>query len=134
MYPALFFMVDESWALSLADTRKRGEAGVEPRFSLPFYATLGLLFWVPWFSFASLGAVVGPVVGDLDRWGFDMVFPAIFLVLVRGLWTSARAARPWLVSLVVASLTHLLVPGAWFVPAGAVAGLVAAYCWADEPR
>lgn len=134
VYPALFFMVDESWALSLADSRNRRKAGLEPAFSLPFYATLGLLFWFPWFGFATLGAIVGPVIGDLGRWGFDMVFPAIFLVLVRGLWTSARAARPWLVSLVVAAATHLLVPGAWFVPAGALAGLMSAYHWAGEGR
>ena len=132
VYPALFFMVDESWALGLADARTRGEAHTEPAFSLPFYVTLGMMFWVPWFSFAALGAVVGPIFGDLNRWGFGMVFPAIFLVLVRGQWTTARAARPWLVSLTVAAATHLTVPGAWYVPAGAGAGLVAAWCWAGQ--
>jgi 4-azaleucine resistance transporter AzlC len=132
VYPALFFMVDESWAMALADARKREAAGKTPRFSLVFYGTLCLLFWLPWFSFAALGALVGPALGDLDRWGLDMVFPAIFLVLVRGLWTTARAARPWLVSLVTAAVTHLTVPGAWYVPAGAMAGLLAAWWWADE--
>lgn len=67
VFPALFLMVDESWALSLADARKRGEAGIEPPFSLPFYVTLGLMFWVPWFGFAALGAMFGPVVGNLGR-------------------------------------------------------------------
>lgn len=61
-----------------------------------------------------------------------MVFPAIFLVLVRGMWTTARAARPWLVSLTVAVITHFFVPGAWYVPAGAVTGLAAAWFWAEE--
>lgn len=132
VYPALFLMVDESWALSLADARQRNDAGVAPSFSLPFYTTLGLMLWLPWSGFATLGAVLGPVVGDLGRWGLDMVFPAVFLVLVRGMWTTARAARPWLASLVVAAITHVLVPGAWYVPAGAVAGLAAAWFWAEE--
>ncbi len=133
VYPALFFMVDESWALGLADAQMRGKAGLEPRFSLPYYAALGVLFWVPWFTFATVGAMVGPIVGDLGRWGFDLVFPAVFLVLVRVMWTTAQAARPWLVSLVVAATTHLAVPGAWYVPAGAIAGLAAAWLWAEEP-
>ena len=132
VYPALFFMVDETWALGIADARKRSQAGLRPGFSLPFYAALGALFWFPWFTFASIGAMLGPVVGDLGRWGFDLVFPAIFLVLVRGMWTTARAARPWPVSLFVAAATHLAVPGAWYVPAGAVAGLAAAWLWAEE--
>ncbi len=134
VYPALFFMVDENWAMSLADARKRAEAGLEHAFSLPFYAALSLLFWLPWFSFAALGAYLGPTLGDLEAWGLDMVFPAIFLVLVRGRWTSARAARPWLVSLVAACGTYLLVPGAWYVPAGAVAGLASAYLWSGSTR
>ena len=35
--PTLFFMTDESWAMSMADIRKRKEAGL-PLFSLPYYA------------------------------------------------------------------------------------------------
>ncbi|WP_395396847.1 AzlC family ABC transporter permease [Novosphingobium sp. BL-8A] len=132
VYPALFFMVDESWAFSLLDARSREAQGETPAFSLPFYATLGAMFWVSWFSFATLGAILGPIIGDLGRWGFDMAFPAVFLMLIRGMWNTARAARPWMVSLVAASGVHLCVPGAWYVPAGAVAGLIAAWFWAGE--
>lgn len=132
VYPALFFMVDESWAISIADARSRSSRGIVPSFSLPFYMCFGLMFWVTWFSCATLGAVLGPIIGDIERWGLDMAFPAIFLVLIRGMWTSARAARPWAASLVVAAGTHLLAPGAWYVPAGAVAGLIAAWFLAGE--
>lgn len=38
--PILFFMTDESWAMSMADIRKRKEAGL-PLFSLPYYAEIG---------------------------------------------------------------------------------------------
>ena len=132
VYPALFFMVDESWALGLADARQNRTDDGKSHFSLAYYVTLGVMLWLPWFIFSMAGAIVGPVVGDLGRLGLDMVFPAIFLVLVRGMWTTARAARPWLVSLVVAAATHLLVPGPWYVPAGALAGLAAAWLLAER--
>ena len=80
--------------------------------------------------FTALGAVVGPVLGDVSRYGFEMAFPAVFLVLLAGMWRGVRAARPWLVSLIVAGATHLLLPGAWYVPAGALAGVLASYIWA----
>jgi predicted branched-subunit amino acid permease len=56
-----------------------------------------------------------------------MAFPAVFLVLLRGMWKDAAEAFPWLVSLVVAAGVHLTVPGAWYVPAGAVTGVVVAW-------
>ena len=80
--------------------------------------------------FTALGALLGPVLGDITRYGFDMAFPAVFLVLLRGMWKSVRAAMPWAVSLAVAIAVYLLVPGAWYVPAGAVAGVLAACAWA----
>lgn len=127
VYLALFFMVDESWAISIADARKREALGMRPAFSLSYYMTLSLTFWLCWFSSATLGAVVGPMIGDLNHWGLDLAFPAIFIVLLRGMWTTARAAIPWAVSLATAGGTHLAISGAWYVPAGALAGLLAAW-------
>jgi predicted branched-subunit amino acid permease len=83
-------------------------------------------------GFSALGALVGPHLGNIETYGFAMAFPAVFLVLMRGMWRGIRAARPWLVSLLVASIVHLTVPGAWFVIAGALAGLCSAYFWALE--
>jgi predicted branched-subunit amino acid permease len=48
------------------------------------------------------------------------------------MWTSMAAALPWLVSLVVAALFYLFVPGAWYVAAGAVSGLIAAWLMAGD--
>lgn len=134
VYPALFFMVDESWAISVADARKRQAQGTRPAFSLPYYMTFSLMFWISWFGFATVGALVGPLIGDLNRWGFDMAFPAIFLVLLRGMWTSARSAIPWAASLAAAGGTHIAVSGAWYVPAGAIAGLSVAWLLAGKSR
>ena len=56
----------------------------------------------------------------------DMAFTAVFLVLLRGMWKGVRPCRPWLVSLLTAALVYKLVPGAWYVAAGAVSGLICA--------
>lgn len=130
-FAALFFMCDESWALGLADARTRADLGRTPALSLPYYLGSGVALYVTWVAFTALGALLGPRLGDIEALGFGMAFPAVFLVLLRGMWPGWRAARPWLVSLIVAALMHLLVPGAWYVAAGALSGLVAAYLLAE---
>ena len=126
IFPSLFLMCDESWAMGLADAKKRGG------FSLPYYLGLSAAMWVTWVVFTTVGAVVGPMIGDLAVFGFDMAFTAIFLVLLRGAWTSFKAARPWFVSLAVAAPTYLVLPGAWYVASGATAGLIAAFLLAEK--
>ena len=54
----------------------------------------------------TLGAAVGPTIGNIEQYGFDMAFTAVFLVLLRGMWKGMRASRPWFVSLVVAAATQ----------------------------
>ncbi|UOO82921.1 AzlC family ABC transporter permease [Uruburuella testudinis] len=129
--PALFFMTDESWAMGIADANRRKARGL-PAFSLAYYMGVSLTLYVMWVAFTALGAAVGPAFGDVEALGFGMAFPAVFLVLLRGMWKGFRAARPWLVSLAVAALVSLLGEGAWYVPAGAAAGLIAAYFWSAE--
>lgn len=123
--PALFFMCDESWAISMADSARRRAAGIGPAFSGGFYAGLAGALWLVWITSTTAGVVIGPVLGDISRWGFDMAFPAVFFVLLRGMWKGMRAALPWLVSLVSAAATYHYVPGAAYVPVGAISGLAA---------
>jgi 4-azaleucine resistance transporter AzlC len=126
IFPSLFVMCDESWAMGLADAKKRGV------FSLPYYLGTSVGMWTTWVLFTAAGAVLGPMIGDLEVFGFDMAFTAVFLVLLRGAWSSFRKMRPWLVSLAVAAVTYLLLPGAWYVATGAVSGLIAAFFLAEE--
>ena len=129
--PALFLMCDESWAMGLSDARHRS-AGHEIGFSLPNYLAVAAGLYLTWIVSTAVGAALGPAMGDVKVYGFDMAFPAVFLVLLRGMWKGPRAARPWLVSLLAAAVTFLLVPGAWYVAAGAAAGLLSAFLWAEE--
>ena len=140
--PALFFMCDESWAIGLADAgRREGTAGDGEKgdrsgtggFSLPFYMGVAVSLYGTWVLFTTLGAVVGPLIGDVKEFGFDMAFPAVFFVLLKGMWKNVRSSLPWAVSLVVALLTYVYVPGAWYVLAGALSGILAAL-WLPEAR
>lgn len=127
--PALFFMCDESWAMALADAQRQSYN----RLSLSYYLGVSAGLYLTWVIFTALGAALGPSIGDVKRYGFDMAFAAVFLVLLKGMWKGARACLPWLVSLVAAAATYLLVPGAWYVAAGASAGLIATAIRGERP-
>ncbi|KAB0677338.1 AzlC family ABC transporter permease [Aureimonas leprariae] len=128
---ALFFMSDETWAVGYADAARRAESGEAVPFSSGFYAACGSLIYVGWLAATATGAAVGPLLGDVEAIGFDMAFPAVFLSIVAGMWKGPRAARPWAISLVVGALTHLAVPGAWYVVAASLAGLATAFYSGD---
>ena len=130
--PALFFMCDESWAMGMAEARKRRTLGLSAAFNLPYYAGVCFILYTTWISFAACGAALGPKLGDVAAWGFGMAFPAVFLVLIRGMWRGVRPALPWLVSLIVAAVVYRVFGGAWYVPAGAVVGLATAWLMGAE--
>ena len=125
-------MTDESWALGIAEAKRREQAG-QPPFNYPYYIGTAALLYVVWVLCGGIGAQIGPMLGDVERFGFGMAFPAVFLVLVRGMWRGVRAARPWLVSLITAAAVYLLLPhSGWYVPAGTAAGLLYVYFFGEE--
>ncbi|QQP86964.1 AzlC family ABC transporter permease [Entomomonas asaccharolytica] len=123
---ALFFMCDESWAMSFADAKK----STNQRFNYHYYIGASLGLYLTWVIFTTIGALVGPLIGDVTHYGFDMAFVAVFLVLLKGMWKGVVAAIPWLVSLIVAVVSYLILPGAWYVLCGAIAGLIVAFIMA----
>lgn len=131
-FPALFFMTDESWAMTLDDIRQRQSATTAAPFSLRYYMGLSMSLYAGWVISTTTGAAIAPMIGDIEAYGFDMAFTAVFLVLLKGMWSGIRAARPWLVSLVVAALTYLAIPGVWYIATGALSGIVAAFIWAGK--
>jgi 4-azaleucine resistance transporter AzlC len=133
-FPALFLMCDESWAMGLSDARRRVSAGGAPGFSLPYYLGAAGGMYLTWVVFTTIGVALGPTIGNVHAYGFDMAFTAVFLVMLKGMWKGVRAAYPWLISLVVAAVTYLFVPGAWYVAAGAASGVVSAVFLWEQPR
>lgn len=126
--PALFLMCDESWAMALADARKKSSETI----SFPYYLGASMGMYLTWVTFTSIGALIGPIIGNVEQYGFDMAFTAVFMVLLRGMWKSFYACRPWMVSLVVAALTFYFIQGAWYVASGAISGIVAAFFLAES--
>lgn len=125
--PALFFMCDESWAMGLANARQNSHYKLSQQFNMAFYSGVCFALYSMWVVFTALGGAIGPVLGDVTRWGFDMAFPAVFLVLLRGMWQGFSAARPWLVSLIAAVLAYLYLPQGWYVPVGTICGIASAF-------
>ncbi|MDO4433289.1 MAG: AzlC family ABC transporter permease, partial [Alysiella sp.] len=134
LLPALFVMVDESWALGMAEIKRREQLGL-PAFNLPYYWGTAALLYAIWIMCGYFGSIIGPMLGNIDQYGFGMAFPAVFLVLIRGMWRGFQAALPWLISLITASIVYLLIPnGSWYVIAGTLAGLLFAYFFHCEKQ
>lgn len=125
--PLLFFMCDESWALSITDAHKNNPRNPYLGFSVFFYMGLCFALYVMWVVFTTLGVSIGSFLGDVTKFGFDMAFPAVFLVLLRGMWKGFRPALPWLFSLIAAALAYLYLPNGWYVLVGSVTGVIAAF-------
>lgn len=125
--PALFLMCDESWAMGFAEAKKNANK----QFNYYYYLGASIGMYLTWVSFTTVGALIGPLIGDVTHYGFDMAFVAVFLVLLKGMWKGVVAAFPWLVSLLVAMVSYLLLPGAWYVLLGALAGLIVAFIMAS---
>lgn len=124
--PLLFFMCDESWALSITDAHKNNPRNPYLGFSVFFYIGLCFALYVMWVVFTTMGVGIGAFLGDVTKFGFDMAFPAVFLVLLRGMWKGFKPALPWLVSLIAAALAYLYLPNGWYVLVGSISGVIAA--------
>ena len=114
-YPALFFLADEIWALSMA------RAGGKP-LRLSYYAALAAPFYLTWISMTTLGHLMGAAIRDPARYGFDFAFTAIFLVILSGLWRRRSTLWPWIASAATAVAVWYLVAGPWYILAGGLAG------------
>ncbi|WP_318372851.1 AzlC family ABC transporter permease [Enterobacter sp.] len=131
--PALFFMADEGWAVAYSRTLKNAATMPADRcLNLAYFLGACFPFWPVWFGFSVVGAMAGPVLGDVEAYGFAMAFPATFVVLLKGMWKGFRAARPWMVSLTVAAMVYLIFPGHAYVLAGTFSGLLAAWFWGEK--
>lgn len=125
--PLLFFMCDESWALSITDSHKQNPRNPYAGFSVFFYIGLCFALYVMWVVFTTMGVGIGSFLGDVTKFGFDMAFPAVFLVLLHGMWKGFKPALPWLISLIAAALAYYYLPKGWYVLIGSISGIFAAF-------
>jgi 4-azaleucine resistance transporter AzlC len=122
---ALFFMVDETWAFA----ERRALQGPLPP---AYYWGMGAVIWLQWVVGTSVGALLGQTLGDPAAYGFDFAFTAMFICILTGFWRGARTGAVLAASAAAAAATKLAVPGAWYVMAGALAGVAVAAAMAND--
>jgi 4-azaleucine resistance transporter AzlC len=103
---------DESWAIS----QDRGRVDRERLIGA------GLVLLVAWTTGTVAGVFGGSVVGDPATYGFDAMFPALFLALLVGQLGDGRARAAALAGALIAlALTPVAPPGVPIVAAAAAA-------------
>ena len=118
-YFSLFFMIDESWALTLLKRRRGDFSG---KYLAAYLVGSGGLFYLTWLVGTIMGGYLAVYVQHPERYGFDFAFTAVFLALLVGMWRSKRDIVPWSVAFVVAVLAAKFIPGTWYIVLGAIAG------------
>jgi predicted branched-subunit amino acid permease len=125
-YPTLLLTTDASWLIAM---RYRAQGGSDASVVLGS----GLLLWLLWVPASALGYLLGALIAEPARFGLDLIMPIFFVAMLVPLWRGPRRAIPWAVAGLVALLVQYLVPGFWFIIAGALAGAVCGG-FIDEPQ
>ena len=117
-YLGALVMADENWAMAEARARRMP-------LTPAYYAGLSVLFYLNWIASTLVGALLGALLGDPAALGLDFVFTALFVVLVTRFWRGAETGLVLMASGLAAIVAHKFLPGAWYIPAGALAGVLA---------
>jgi 4-azaleucine resistance transporter AzlC len=125
-YLALFFMADENWAMAMR------RAAAEPLTASYFFG-LSIPFYLSWVLWTTVGNLIGGVIADPKRFGFDFAFAAVFLVILLSLNKARRNLLPIAVSAVAALVAWKLLPGSAYIFVGGLAGTVAGAIAGQRP-
>ncbi len=117
--PTLFFLVDENWGVT-AGRRQGPPAGRER--DLGFLLGGGLPLYGLWNLGSLLGHAAAGLIEDPRAWGLDALAGAMFLVLLLLQWRGRHCLLPWAVAAGVALAAQSVLPVAWTVLLGALAG------------
>lgn len=117
IYPMLLLTTDSSWIIG---TRHQAEGGSNASVLLG----AGVFLWVLWVLTSMLGYLAGALAPQPQRFGIDLILPIVFAIMFVPLWRGAGRAIPWAIAGAVALVVQHLVPGYWFMIAGALAGAI----------
>lgn len=119
-FGSLFFMTDESWALTLGRMIEDKRREREPDGA--FLLGAGLCIYVFWNLSTALGHILVRGLDDPAKYGLDFAFTAVFTALLVGLKPRRQDLLPLVVATATALLCVRLLPGKWYILAGAFAG------------
>lgn len=114
-YLSVFFMVDEGWALSLAQFQ-RGYRRVS------FLLGTGLTLYAAWVSSTIFGITMGRLLPAPETFGIDFAFTAMFISLLALFWRGRGDLPPWLAAGAAALLAEHFLPGKWYIILGGLTG------------
>ncbi|SMF17770.1 4-azaleucine resistance probable transporter AzlC [Tistlia consotensis] len=114
-YPLLYFLVDAGWLLALR-AREQGRDDAAQLLGS------GLVFWVGWVVATAIGWSGGSALGDPRRLGLDFIMVAFFAAILGATWKGAQDLWSWGTAAAVSLLGAGLLPGAWYVLLGGLAG------------
>lgn len=117
VYPMLLLTTDSTWIVGM---RYRASGGSDASV----YLGAGLAIWALWVLSVIPGYLLGAVITDPKRFGFDLLLPVFFAAMLVQIWRGGKRAIGWIVAGVVALLAAYLIPGWWFIVIGAVAGSI----------
>ncbi len=123
----LFWLTDEAWAMI---ERRALSVPITPSY----FIGVAFPLWPNWIFFSGLGAYFGDAFGDTSVIGLDFAFAAMFIAVLAGFWKGPATGTVLVVSAAVAVFVKTFLPGAWYIIAGGVAGMVMAVAmYRDEP-
>ncbi len=117
-YPLLHLLTDPGW---IASMRYHREGGWDAGFLL---GSSVIFFWL-WMTAVSAGYFLGALIANPKAIGLDLVMPIFFAAMLIPLWRGPKNIVPWFTAGAVSLLVYFLVPGWWYVVAGALAGSIA---------
>jgi 4-azaleucine resistance transporter AzlC len=115
IYWSLFFMSDESWALTMNEFAKGGR-------NAAFLLGSGLTLFIAWLSATFIGQTVSNSLQDPSRFGLDFAFTAVFITMLVGLWKGKLDLLPWIVAGIIAVAAAHFLPGKWYILLGSLTG------------
>lgn len=119
---AIHMTGDENWALTMAERAKSPDVGAG------FLLGSGIVMISAWTTSTALGAVIGAILPNLERFGLGFAFTAAFIAMARGLWRGRSQAVPWLVAAgATIAAVSLGAPKAFGIVAGAICGSATTY-------
>ncbi|WP_420345671.1 AzlC family ABC transporter permease [Pelagibius sp.] len=118
---ALPLLSDANFADSYRSLRDSGDDGGGDA-NLGILVGGGLALWLAWTAGTAMGAYAGSGLGDLSRFGIDLVMACFFAAVAAGDLKTLPALLPAAVAALVAVLTLDVVPVGWNIILAALAG------------
>ncbi len=118
-YFSLYFMTDESWALSVKEMASgKKDAGFLLGSGLCIYA-----FWnCATFVGSSTSFWMDRYLADPAVLGMDFAFTIVFIALLTFFWRGKAQIPVWMIAALTAWLAFMLFPGKWYIIIGGLAG------------